>query len=79
MKFDDLASVAKTADKGVVPVLAKRVGFIYIVLLPMVVLLLYPPVFGFMGWGLAGGIAGLFATMTLYFTIFEIKFLITGV
>ena len=79
MDFDDLKKVAKTADKGVIPVLTKRVGFIYIVLLPALVLLMYPPIFGFMAWGVLGGIAGLFTTLTLYFTIFEVKFLITGV
>lgn len=79
MKLDDLESVAKNADKTFVPVVAKRMAFIYVVLIPLIALLVYPPVFGFMGWGLLGGIAGLFATFTLYFTIFEVKFLLTGV
>ena len=79
MKFDDLASVAKGADKKAVPTLIKNMFLMYFVWFPVLVLLMYPPIWGFSGWGVLGGIAGILASLTLTQAALEIKFLIKGV
>lgn len=77
--FDDLQEVAKAAHKSAVPVLAKRLFLFYFVGFPVGALLLYPPVFGLTGWGIVGGIAGLFASLTMIQAMLEIKFIVKGV
>ena len=77
--FDDLQEVAKNAHKSAVPVLAKRLFLFYFVGFPVGALLLWPPVMGFAGWGVLGGIAGLFMSLTIVQAALEIKFIVKGV
>jgi hypothetical protein len=77
--FEDLQEVAKGAHKGAIPVIAKRMGLLYFVAFPVGILLLYPPVFGLTGWGILGGIAGLFMSLTIIQAVLEIKFIVKEV
>ena len=77
--FEDLQEVAKNAHKSVIPVIAKRLAWLYGGLLIVLPCLLYPPVFGLTGWGILGGIAGLFMSLTIIQAVLEIKFIVKGV
>ncbi|MDA8376538.1 MAG: hypothetical protein M0Z50_05705 [Planctomycetia bacterium] len=73
--FDDLQKI--TGGKSILNGLAPR-AIKFFVLIPAGLLLLYPPLFGLEGWGLAGGIAGFCMTMTAICAYQEIHFLAKG-
>ncbi len=70
-QFDDLQEAAKSAHKAYVPQMVKGLFIFYMVGFPAVGLLFWAPVMGADGWGITGGIAGLFASMTIAFAARE--------
>lgn len=77
--LQDLQDFAHNAQKSGLPVIAKRIFIMLFAGFPAGVLLLYPPVFGMTGWGILGGIAGLFMSLTAVVAGIEIHFLVKGV
>ena len=73
--FEDLQkfTVGKSVWKGLAPGSIK-----FFILIPAVLLLLYPPLFGLFGWGITGGVAGLCMSLTCICGIEEMQFLIKG-
>lgn len=76
--FDDLQEHAATAHKDYVPTLARNLFRFYLLSLPLVALLAYPPIFGLNGWGVLGGIAGFFASVTIFNAYQEAHFIVKG-
>lgn len=77
--FEDLQEVAGSrAKNNFLARTAKNTLKIYGFLFLIGPLLAYPPIFGTMGWGVAGGVAGLLMSLTLAFAYTEIRFLIKG-
>jgi len=73
--FEDLQKVA--GGKSILNGLA--LAYIkFFILIPAGLLLLYPPLFGFDGWGIAGGFAGFCMTMTGICAYQEIRFVLKG-
>ena len=77
-EFEDLREMAAGANHAFLPQFFKRYVIFLFVALPGAVLLLYPPIFGLTGWGIAGGIAGVFMSATIIVAGLEIHFLVKG-